>query len=183
MPWRKYPPKGNTMVLWFAFPSPPWPCRSVSPKLSPLGFHGNALLLAFSFFLHLHLRDGLVFLCPALDDASAPSLLILPLILLLSHFPALLLPPEPVPQPGFDWLLHNSTQLTQRCHELSVQRESVLLLDQPHHLSPESEDELESHPEPLSCAPTPKLKRNWGLSILPPPLDSVFFFPFPRSPP
>ena len=28
--------------------------------------------------------------------------LVLFLILLLSHFPSLLLPPEPVPQPGFD---------------------------------------------------------------------------------
>ena len=183
MPWRQYQPKGRNMVLWFVFPAPAWPCQSVSPTLSSLGFQSSVLLVVFSFFLHLHVRDGLVFLCPALDDAAAPSLIILSLILLLSHFPSLLLPPEPMPQPGFDWLLDSSTQWTQSCLEMSVQRESTVLVNQPRCLSPESWDELESHPEPLSRAPAPKLKRTWGLSFLPPPLDSVFFFPFPRSPP
>lgn len=181
MPWRKYQPKGSNMVLWFVFPAPAWPCQSVSPKLSSLGFQSNGLLVVFSFFLHLHVRDGLVFLCPALGDASAPSLIILSLILLLSHFPSLLLPPEPVPQPGFDWLLDSWTKWTQSCLEMSVQRESALLLSQPRWLSPESWDELEVILSPC-LVPLPQ---SWtGPEVCPFCLLLwTLFLPFPRSPP
>lgn len=187
MPWRKYQPEQNR-VLWFVFPSPTCPRGPFSPKLSSLGFHpsyscwfspfpqslckGQICISlsspwwSFRLFSPHAFSDPLVVsfsISLAAFRACAPAWASLPLgqvHLVDPKVPRIECPKwiclcfKPAP-PG------SATPPFTR-----VIRRG-----------------LRNHPEALSRPPTPKLKRNWGLSILPHPLGSVFFSPFPLSPP
>lgn len=183
---REETPKQNTVRL--VIPSPGWPCCPFSPALSSSGFHGNMLFLVFSSLSVSMWRTDLYSFVQPLVTASVSSLLTLASI---SYFTAasLLLLPKPVSQSGlldpFVTILLGRRQdarshvfrvnfsVLQSCcssaihttvHQTAQDRIFAVILSSPLLL-------------PSQC------QRHWGLSLLSLSWLSVFFSPFPLSPP